>query len=101
MACLFLISGVHAQVVVQEYYIALPEAQIRQNFLSLASNTGTTLDSVISVTVGNSGTRVIYDHWEDGYEVDLNNPVQTTTKIWGMAATPTASPPALPTTLQA
>ena len=83
MAYLFLITGLQAQVVVQEYYIALPEAQIRQNFLILASNTGTTLDSVISVTVGNSGTKVIYDHWEDGYEVDLNNPAQATTKIWG------------------
>jgi uncharacterized repeat protein (TIGR01451 family) len=85
----------YSQVVVQEYYVALPEAQIRQNFLTLASNTGTTFDSVISVTVGNSGTRIIYDHWEDGYEIDLNNPTQASTRIWGDGDNANGTPPDL------
>ena len=26
---------------------------------------------------------IIYDHWEDGYETDITNPLQATTVIWG------------------
>ena len=82
-----------AQTIVQEYFVALPEAQIRQNFLALATNTGTTLDSVVSITVGNPGTRVTYDHWEDGYEIDINNPTQSSTRIWGDGNNANGIPP--------
>ena len=76
-------AGAHAQSIVQEYYVPMPEAQIRASFLTLAPATGATMDSVISIVVAVAGTRVVYDHWEDGYEIDLNNPVQASTKIWG------------------
>ena len=69
--------------IVQEFYVPMPEAQIRQAFLKLASNTGTEFESVISIVVPVAGTVVVLDHWEDGYEVDLNNPAQSTTRIWG------------------
>ena len=29
------------------------------------------------------GTVIIYDHWEDGYEAESNNPIQLTTETWG------------------
>ncbi|MBE2179563.1 MAG: DUF11 domain-containing protein, partial [Chthoniobacterales bacterium] len=86
-------SSAWAQALVQEFYVALPETQIRQHFLQLASGTGTTFESVVSITVGNNGTRVVYDHWEDGYEVDLNNPVQSTTQIWGDGNNANGIPP--------
>lgn len=45
------------------------------------------MSSVISFTVAADGQVVIYDHWENGYEPDALNPVQTTgaarTEIWG------------------
>ena len=66
---------VHAVYMVQEFYLPLPEAQVRTVLLSLASNTGTEIDAATSVVVTGSGTVIHYDHWEDGYEVDINNPV--------------------------
>ncbi len=77
------IAPLSAQSIVQDYYVPMPEAQIRSSFLTLASGTGNTLDSVVSVVVGTAGSRVIYDHWEDGYEIDINHPAQSTTRIWG------------------
>ena len=41
------------------------------------------MESVVSVVTGTSGTKVVYDHWEDGYEIDLHGPSQSTTQIWG------------------
>ncbi len=76
-------TGARGQSIIQEFYVPMPEAQIRSSFLILATNTGTTIDSVISIVVGGSGTRIVYDQWEDGYEVDIDNPVQSTTQIWG------------------
>lgn len=74
----------------------MPEAQIRQSFVVLASNTGTTLDSVVSLVVGTAGTKVVYDHWEDGYEVDLNHPQQPSTLVWGDGSDSNGKPPGYP-----
>ena len=72
-----------AQFVVQEFFVPLPEDQIRSSFLKLYTGTGPTFDSVISVVAGGAGTKVVYDHWEDGYEIDLNSPLQSSTRVWG------------------
>ena len=77
------VSVGHAQAIVQEFYVPLPEEQVRSTFLKLYTGTGATFDSVISVVLNSAGTKVVYDQWEDGYEVDLNNPSQPSTKVWG------------------
>src|SRR5262249_35911910 len=48
-----------------------------------SDSAGTNVQTVLSIVVGTTNTVLIYDHWEDGYENDLNNPVQSTTQIWG------------------
>ena len=68
---------------VHEFYLPMPEAQLRQSLVTLETNISTTLDSVFSVVVTGPGTRVYYDHWEDGYEVNLASPAQATTQVWG------------------
>ena len=89
LAVLFLAAGLlcapqaRALSVLQQFYVPLPETQLRQSFLTLASGTGTTFQTIVSITVAIPGTVVVYDQWEDGYETDINNPVQTSTKIWG------------------
>jgi uncharacterized repeat protein (TIGR01451 family) len=98
LSCVFslaLAGAGRAQSIVQEYYVPMPEAQIRQSFLLLASNTGTTMDSVVSMVVGTSGTRIVYDQWEDGYEVDIDHPAQTSTQIWGDGNDANGKPPGL------
>jgi uncharacterized repeat protein (TIGR01451 family) len=56
---------------------------VRSSLLKLYTGTGATFDSIVSLVVNAEATRVVYDHWEDGYEVDLNAPLQSTTRIWG------------------
>ena len=85
--------GANAQSIVQEFFIPLPEEQVRGTLLKLYTGTGATFDSVVSIVVNTAGTRVIYDQWEDGYEVDLNSPVQSTTKIWGDGNNANGIPP--------
>ena len=74
---------VHAQNIVQTFFIPLPDDQIRSHFLSVYTGTGNTMDSVTSVVVTGDGTRIYFDHWEDGYEADLEHPAQSSTQVWG------------------
>ncbi|MEK7952019.1 SdrD B-like domain-containing protein [Luteolibacter soli] len=87
------LGSAFSQSIVQEYYVPMPEAQIRQTFLALASNTGTTMDTTISLVAAVSGTKIVYDHWEDGYEVNLDSPTQSTTQVWGDGNDANGKPP--------
>jgi len=69
------------------YHLTLPETHFAEAMEELAvgcnPSTVTGVRSITSITVGIPRTIIYYDHWEDGFEVDLANPVQSTTKIWG------------------
>ncbi len=39
--------------------------------------------TTISIAVHRNDTIIYYDQWEDGYEVDLTFPTQTSTLVWG------------------
>ncbi len=39
--------------------------------------------SFTSISVIADGTILYYDQWEDGYEIDISNPTQATTQVWG------------------
>jgi uncharacterized repeat protein (TIGR01451 family) len=81
-------------VLVHDFYLPLPEAQLRQAMTVIETGTiSTTLDSTFSVVVTGSGTIVHYDQWEDGYETDLGNPTQSTTRIWGDGNNANGIPP--------
>src|SRR6478609_3678119 len=72
-----------AAVLVHEFYLPMPEAQIRQAYGLIETNLSNTLDSAFSVVVTGDGTVIYYDQWEDGYETDLAHPTQSTTQVWG------------------
>ena len=42
-------------------------------------------------------TIIYYNHWEDGYEADINNPIQSTTQIWGDSNPANGIPPGFAT----
>lgn len=93
LALLGIALPAQGQSIVQEFFVPMPEAQIRQSFLAVASNTGNTFDSVISIVVPVPGTQIVYDHWEDGYEADINAPVQSSTRVWGDGNDANGKPP--------
>ena len=53
--------------------------------------------SNISIAPVANGTIIYYDHWEDGYEADINNPIQPTTQIWGDGNPANGIPPGFAT----
>ena len=61
----------------------MPESQLRLACLAVESSTGTNIFSICSIVVAGNGTVIYYDQWEDGYEVNLASPAQSTTQIWG------------------
>jgi uncharacterized repeat protein (TIGR01451 family) len=87
------VTGGTGLAIVQEWFVPQPEAQIREDYLVLAPKVNAITDSVITVTVPIAATKVVFDHWEDGYEVDLKNPVQPSTLIWGDGNDANGKPP--------
>jgi len=71
----------------QEYYVLGYEEHIYRAFLAIYEGPDRDISSQICSTVSLVATadhQVIYfDHWEDGYEADLLNPVQASTEIYG------------------
>ena len=68
----------------ETYYVPIPEGDIQEALAELnPNNTSSNIESVVSIALGFGGTIVRYDHQEDGYEADLENPLQATTEIWG------------------
>ncbi|HPK36921.1 MAG TPA: hypothetical protein PLH01_01445, partial [Kiritimatiellia bacterium] len=81
----FLAVSARGVYMVHEFYLPLPEAQVLKAFNTLdgLGQVKAPIDSVTSIVVTGPDTIIHYDHWEDGYEVDINNPAQPTTRIWG------------------
>ena len=96
-AVLFLLacgaSTVQAVNLVQEFYLPMPEAQIRLACTAVESSVGTNFESIFSIVVSADATVIYYDHWEDGYEINLASPTQSTTKIWGDGIDANGIPP--------
>ncbi len=73
----------------QEYYVLGYEEHARRAFLAINDGSPPTelADGYICSTVSLVATAdfqiIYYDHWEDGYEADLLNPVQSTTRVYG------------------
>jgi uncharacterized repeat protein (TIGR01451 family) len=73
---------------VQIYYVPAPEDDV---FVALQGifpgNSPAPITepiiNYISLSVIAEKTILYYDHWEDGFEIDISNPTQPTTEIWG------------------
>ncbi len=72
------------------YYIPIPEDQALNSLEQLyPSSCGASalpvspIRSYVSISIVESDARIYYDHWEDGFENDLGNIIQTTTAVWG------------------
>ncbi len=67
----------------QLFYIPFPEDQQLAAFKSINGTAGDPLAVFITFSAATDGTVIYYDHWEDGYEEDITNPVQPTTLVFG------------------
>lgn len=67
------------------YFIPYPEDQA---YMALEASGSPSMPSnnirtIISIKVPYPGMTIVWDEWEDGYEANTLNPVQSTTKVWG------------------
>ena len=67
------------------YYLPFSENEAR---IALDSSTstaypGNNIRTVISLKMPYPGMMIVWDEWEDGYELNALNPLQNTTKVWG------------------
>jgi len=67
------------------YYLPFSENDARialdsSSSVALASND---IRTVISIKIAYPGMTIVWDEWEDGYEENALNPMQSTTKVWG------------------
>ncbi|MDJ0730787.1 MAG: hypothetical protein QNJ33_12415, partial [Crocosphaera sp.] len=68
---------------VQTYFVPLREDNLFTSFDTINSVTSGNINTLISIAIAADNTIVYYDHWEDGYEVDVTSPTQATTLILG------------------
>src|SRR5262245_11075269 len=52
-----------AATLVHDFYLPMPEAQIRQTFTALETGIGTNLDTTFSIVGTGDGTVIYYDQW--------------------------------------
>eukprot|EP00808_Paulinella_micropora_P029943 g68785.t1 len=72
---------------VESYLNPQPEKLVLRDFQDLLptdlERTGQDLNVVLAVGIVFPGTIILYDHWEDGFEMDIREPSQSTTLIFG------------------
>src|ERR1017187_4510879 len=80
--------------IVQQFFVPFPETDFKTSLQAIAAANAVSnqILTTVSIVVGTSNTIIVYDHWEDGYENDLNHPVQTNTLVWGDGNTNTPAP---------
>ncbi len=69
------------------YFVPLPGQDIYTSLKvytdARSTSISSSINSVISIVVVEDGAVIRYDHWEDGYEANINSPIQSTTRVWG------------------
>ena len=65
------------------FLVPMEENVVHSALKGIHSGVGKELKVRTAIVPSMTNTVIYYDHWEDGYETDLGNPVQSTTEIWG------------------
>ena len=68
-----------------EYYLPFPENEARMALVKSTNSSmpSNNIRSVISLKMPYPGMTIVWDEWEDGYELNALDPLQGTTKVWG------------------
>ncbi|MFK7810646.1 MAG: hypothetical protein AB8F74_22755, partial [Saprospiraceae bacterium] len=81
------------------YILPIGEEEALDDWETMASGAGDNVSVTIGVTVNGSEALIYYDHWEDGLEPDISNPVQSSTEIWGDGDSSNGTAPGFPSDL--
>ena len=78
------------------FYVPIPENEARDFLDDINTGNNDPTQFYLGISVLGEGY-IIYDQWEDGYETDITNPVQSTTRIWGDGDLSNGIAPGFPT----
>jgi len=78
------------------FYVPIPENEARDFLEDINTGNNDPTQFYLGMSVLGEGF-IIYDHWEDGYEANITNPVQPTTQIWGDGDLSNGAAPGFPT----
>ena len=69
----------------QTFFLPMPEELVYNTIFKEINSVPLKppVQSMFSVSISVDNTIIWYDHWEDGYEVDVTKPTSMTTEIWG------------------
>jgi len=77
------IEAAGSYAIAQTTFVPMSEADIQTSLKSISTAVTGNIKTTISIASTSNGTVVVYDQWEDGYEIDIKNPIQASTIIWG------------------
>ena len=80
----------------QIFYVPFPEDHQLNAMAAINPAAVNPLTVFLTLAASSDGTVVYYDHWEDGYEVDITAPTQSTTLIFGDGNQANGYPPGNP-----
>ncbi|MCW1925853.1 SpaA isopeptide-forming pilin-related protein [Luteolibacter arcticus] len=83
----------------QLFYVPFPEDHQLSAFDSINSVANDPITVFVTLAAATDGTVIYYDHWEDGYERDITDPVQSTTLVFGDGNAANGYPPGNPADL--
>lgn len=80
----------------QLFYVPFAEDNQLAAFESISGSANDPIAVFVTFSAATDGTVIYYDHWEDGYETDITDPVQPTTLVFGDGNASNGYPPGNP-----
>jgi hypothetical protein len=72
------------QLPIQTFFVAGPEDTLFNDLFKVVSGDAKSpVVSILSITISNDQTVIWYDHWEDGYDLNVGVATGRSTQIWG------------------
>lgn len=83
----------------QLFYVPFSEDHQLAAFDAINATAADPITVFVTLAAATDGTVIYYDHWEDGYERDITNPVQPSTQVLGDGNPANGYPPGNPADL--
>ena len=83
----------------QIYYVPFPGNFQLEAFRTVNTDAVDPLAVFVTIACASDNTVIWYDEWEDGYEANITNPQQATTKVFGDGNSANGFPPGNPSDL--
>ena len=71
----------------QTFFVPIPDQMVYDQIIKKLNNEGyitkPPVTHILALTISTDNTVIWYDHWEDGYDIDVTDKRANTTVVWG------------------